>query len=415
VDSHWIEGVFLSIVRWRSLLLSLTDDVSDSSVVRDIVWKSPVDLNSVDKSENSSFSRGDMSVNVSSNTTVGDVISTITTVGGTSNDTVRSGVNTNTSGDLSSVIWILTERHQTGGLSIGLSRWFGNSHSGDGRRFTESLEVSRIHDVSSDGGSLTDQVGWESDINVELDFESGVISGGQILSNWDDKIVRTGSSGDSTLWSLVGKSGGWDVVRSVSVINTPLGVSTGGTPGPVGVGDWISDPSRGSSNLSSVSSSIVSHREDKVPWSLDDGVLGPNGGVERERELHLGFLTWSGEGLVTDLKLLGSKTDSFGGGIDSNDVKDIVGVKDRTVNGSSELVHSGLHSDRSPRSDLGARAWNDHTVSGILGQISGERHGQNVRTPSNTRSGISSLGWDSERGRKSPDVDTLCAWDVTGG
>ena len=53
MDSKWIFLILRgSIVLSTRVLFSLTDDVSGSSVAWDLVWKSPVDFDSVDEWEN---------------------------------------------------------------------------------------------------------------------------------------------------------------------------------------------------------------------------------------------------------------------------------------------------------------------------------------------------------------------------
>ena len=86
-------------------------------------------------------------------------------------ETERSGVDTNTSSDLSGIVGVLTERHQTGGLRVSLTGWLGDGENGNWGRFTENLEASSIPDLSKDRDSLTDHVGWHLDRNLELNLE----------------------------------------------------------------------------------------------------------------------------------------------------------------------------------------------------------------------------------------------------
>lgn len=110
-----------------SILLSLTDDIGLSSVVGDGIWKSPINLDRIDKIKMLGMSGvSDNSANnlSRSQTTVGLIISsTVLTLLSTWDNTVRSGVNTNTISLFSSILWIFTERHKTSGLGIGLTSW----------------------------------------------------------------------------------------------------------------------------------------------------------------------------------------------------------------------------------------------------------------------------------------------------
>lgn len=49
MDSERIGGIVSSSIRTSGSLLGLTDDIGLSSVVRDTIRKSPIDLDSVDK------------------------------------------------------------------------------------------------------------------------------------------------------------------------------------------------------------------------------------------------------------------------------------------------------------------------------------------------------------------------------
>jgi len=140
-----------------------------------------------------------------------------------------------------------------------LTSWLSDGESGDSSGFTESLEVSGIHDKSGDTDSLANQVGWKLNSNLELDEESGVISSSKILSDWDDKHVSSSGGGNSTLWSLVGKGSSRNLIRCISIINTPLGVSTSGNPGPVVIGDWVEFPKSSSRRLNSISGVVSFH------------------------------------------------------------------------------------------------------------------------------------------------------------
>jgi len=343
-DSERILGVSGGSIGGTRYLLSLTDDIGISSVVGDFVRKSPGDLNGVDDLEDlGTNGSNSSSIDNGTDTAVGEVVITKTGVGSSSNHTVRSGVNTNTSGDLSGIVGVLTERHQTGGLSIGLSRWLG-----DWKETSElggnGVDVvgSGVGEVGVDGGSRADLVGWHLDGDLELHFEGREVGRGQVLIDWDNEgVVNDRALGGS---GLHGDS--WDFVRGISIINTELGVSTGGDPSPVIVGDWVLDPGGGSGILNS--GSTFTEGDNDVVWSFDD--LGGSPSGHSEGPLDFGGLTWELFGGSTrggDLGL--SKSHSGSGGVSIDRVEDSVSIHNWT--GGGEVVHPGRDGDWSPRTD----------------------------------------------------------------
>lgn len=139
MDSEGISSIVSSSIISISgcILLSVTHDIGLSPVGGDSIRKSPGDLNSVDKIKNFGFTgTKDSSTNYLSrrilsssfctkHTTVGFVLSSTKLTRVSSwNDTVWSGVNTNTITLFSGVIWIFTKGYETRGLSISLTTWF---------------------------------------------------------------------------------------------------------------------------------------------------------------------------------------------------------------------------------------------------------------------------------------------------
>jgi hypothetical protein len=123
MDDQWIIRVLLESTRSTSLLLSLTDDIGPSSIVGDIIWKGPSDLEGVSDLIDLSGTRDDW-VSVESRRDTAVRLSVSSKMG--SWETEWSGVDTSTLGDLGSVIWISTERHETSGLVVVLARWLGD-------------------------------------------------------------------------------------------------------------------------------------------------------------------------------------------------------------------------------------------------------------------------------------------------
>jgi hypothetical protein len=252
--------------------LSLTDDIGNSPVARNSIWKSPVELNGVHDFEDiCSIGFRFSSKECRRDTAVGFKVRPETST--TGNKTVRSGVNTNTFCDLVSAIGVNTERHNSSGLGSKFTLRLGDLTESLGTTRTKDLETGGVLEHSFDTGSLREDVIGKSDFGCELDLEGRVISGGQVLGNWNG---QDGGSGhgviDGTFWSLVCEGGSWLSVGEVGIIDSPLGVGNRGCiPNPVLVGHWVLDPFGGGSNISSVSSRVGIHREHKVPWLFDDG------------------------------------------------------------------------------------------------------------------------------------------------
>jgi hypothetical protein len=393
MDSERIIGEMSSGIRTSSSLFSLTDDHSLSSIRGDSVRKSPSKLDSVNiESRLGCSGTSIVSSNNRSELTVTSVIRTVSS----RNQTVVRGVNTNTEKDLSSIIRVFTERYDSSGISVSLSRWLG-----DGKETSElsgsSINVvgSWVGEVSIDGGTSTNQVGWHLDRDLELHLESRVISRSKILSHGDGENVTTGSTlGSGNL------QGGWtDIVGGVSIINTELSISTGGDPSPWIVSHRVFDPSGSGSNLSSVSGGTKGHND--VERSLDNLSGSPSG--HSESPLDLSSLSRELFGGSTSSSNLGlSKSKGRSSSINVDGVEDSVDVHDGTS--SSEVVHSSLNSDWSERTSDSTGTRNSKTVRSTGGQSRGEGTLKKWCRPS-TGTQVGSGGWWGKAGGQCPSMN----------
>lgn len=292
-------------------------------------------------------------------------------------------------------------------MASSLTSWLGDREDRNSSRLGDHLVHGTVHDVGGDRGSDTNEVGWHSDVNLELDLEGRVIGGGQVLNDWDNQIVGGGGSSNGALWSFVLEG---DSSDGVGFVDTPLGAGTGGTPSPVTVGNWVLDPSGTGRGLNSVVSDLVAHLEDEVPRLLDSNSVGPVG--HGDDELHGGSLSWElFSGGISGGDLVGSKSDGSWSGRDGHRVEDSVDVHDGSS--STELVHSGLHGDWSPRTNFDASTNHGQTVGGVFGQGTGESTSELVAGEV-TRTGVGGC-WDREGGSEWPDVDSGSSWYVTRG
>jgi hypothetical protein len=393
MDSERIIGEMSSGTITSSSLFSLTDDHSLSSIRGDSVRKSPSKLDSVNIE--SRLGCGGTSI-ISSNNTCELTVTKGTSFVISSNKTEVRGVNTNTEKDLSSIIGVFTERYDSRGISVSLSRWLG-----DGKESSElsssSMNVvgSWVGEVSIDGGTSTNQVGWHLDRDLELHLESRVIGRSKILSHGDGENVTLGS----TLGSGNLQGGRTDIVGGVSIINTELSVSTGGDPSPWIVSHRVFDPSRSGSNLSSVSGSTKGHND--VERSLDNSSGSPSG--HSESPLDLSSLSWelfSGSSRSSNLGL--SKSKGRSSSINVDGVEDSVDVHDGTS--SSEVVHSSLNSDWSERTSDSTGTRHSKTVGSTGGQSRGEGTLEKWCRPS-TGTQVGWGGWWGKAGGQCPNMD----------
>jgi hypothetical protein len=408
-DLEWIVGIFSGVVVTSGSEFSLTDDISLGSVTWDFVWKGPVDFESVDERKFLSLDTGgSKSIESSSNTAVG-------LVGGTEIITlfltIDGGVDTNTSSDFSGIVGVFTERNETGSLRSGFTSWSGDgelvSELGSGGVDVVGIRVSK---PSINGGTGDDLVGWELDGDLELHFESRVISRSKVLSDFNDE----GSVNNRALWSLVGHGNSWDFVISVSIINTKLGVSTGGDPGPVIVGNWVFLPSVGGSNLSSGTTSTKLHND--VIRSLDNFSGSPVGHGDGPFDLS-GF-TWIFL-LTSSWDDLGSSKDhSWSSDIDVDRIEDSVTISDwtshsvthiSTSGSSSEVVHSGFDGDWGESTGDGTGTWHGETIRDTLRELRGKLTLEVWRAPVASTL-VDRGGWWVERSGEWPSV-----WERRGG
>lgn len=291
-----------------------------------------------------------------------------------------------------------------------MTGWLGDCGLGDSSRQGDHLIHSTVHDVGSEWSTDTNEISWKGDVHRELDLEGREIGGGQVFSDWDNHIVGGSGSSNSTLWSLVLESSSWGGVGEIGIINSPLSVGTGSTPSPVVVGLWVLLPSGAGGNLNSVVSNLVTHLDDEIPWSLDNNSISPVS--HGDGELEVSSLSWELlSGGVSCGDLINSKSDSSWGSSNSHGVEHSVDIHNWTS--SSEVVHSGLHGDWSPHSNLDTGTGHGQTVSGVLGQCRSESTSKDVVVPG-TSTGVGG-GWHSERGRKWPGVNSSGCWSVTRG